>query len=73
MGFIPWLTKTILPRTLPSGAASSAARLSKPTTSAVMPPAGVAPLLPSAVTASFCGKGETISARSSPRTQTGMS
>ena len=68
-----WLMKTILPRTAASGAASSAATLSKPTTSASIPAAGVAPLLPSAVTTSGCGKGETISARSSPRTQTGMS
>ncbi len=65
--------KTILPRTAASGAASSSSTLSKPTTSASSPLAGVAPLLPSAVTTSGCGKGETISARSSPRTQTGMS
>ena len=68
-----WVTKTILPRTAASGAASSAATLSKPTTSASIPRGGVAPLLPSAVTTSGCGKGETISARSSPRTQTGIS
>ena len=38
-----------------------------------MTPSGpVEPLLPSAATTSFCGKGETISALSAPRVQTGM-
>ena len=65
--------KTILPRTALSGAASRAATLSKATISASMPRAGVAALLPRAVITSDWGKGETISARSSPRIQTGMS
>ena len=55
-----------------SGAAFNASSVEKPTNSASMPSGGVAPLLPSAVIASGCGKGAAIHAFISA-VQTGMS
>ena len=56
-----------------SGAASNSGDAVEADDFGVMPCGGVAPLLPSALITRGCGKGERISAFSSPRTQTGMS
>src|SRR2546429_6015226 len=62
-------TMTILPLKEPAGAALSASKLAKLTTSPSSPAAGVGGDSPSAAATSGCVRGEVIWALSAPRTQ----